>query len=306
MSRCAATGAQPASAASTRSASPSTSSALLPRRRVLRILKSLAGRTACREPQAGEGGEEGSGEGEVRLRCEPGGRAVAADAALLRAMLAAGLLARDGKGVFTVPAEGRSWLRRALAGGDGFRAQHQERTVETRQMEDAAWASVSVDGSESPLAWLARRRRPDGNPWLSTAQLAAGERLRADFTRGGLMARVTADWSGMARGRDRRSGRAGGACELAEAAMAARDRVRAALGDVGAGLSDVLVDVCCQLKGLETVEKSRGWPARSGKIVLALALDRLAAHYGLDERAVGAERARMRVLRESPADPANR
>lgn len=156
---------------------------------------------------------------------------------------------------------------------------------------DGTPAVLVVDDAESPLAWLRRRRGRDGAGLIGDDEFQAGERLRVDFTRAGLMPTVTSNWSaGLPR--TGRGGGRGGVADLTDAALAARDRVRRALGAVGPELDGVLVDVCCFLKGLETVELERGWPGRSGKVVLRVALKRLAAHYGLGAVASGPERSR--------------
>ena len=77
------------------------------------------------------------------------------------------------------------------------------------------------------------------------------------------------------------------ACRCQEHAVAARQRVRRALNDVGPDYANILMNVCCLDCGLRDVEQSQGWPQRSGKVVLQLALRALARHYGLISDHVG-------------------
>ena len=154
---------------------------------------------------------------------------------------------------------------------DGFRAQHLvlgEREVAT----EAGRTKVVVDENESPLAWLARRRGRDGRVMIEPHQLQAGERLRAEFTRAHLMPRTTSNWSNPIPSNRRSGGHQ--ASFLPDSVIAARQRVHHALDAVGPEFSGLLVDVCCFLKRLEVAESERGWPARSAKIVLQLALER--------------------------------
>jgi Domain of unknown function (DUF6456)/Bacterial dnaA protein helix-turn-helix len=77
---------------------------------------------------------------------------------------------------------------------DNFRGQHlnlAERQIAT----ELGRANVTVDYSESPLAWLARRRGRNGRALIEPHQLQAGERLRADFTRAHMMPRTTSNWA---------------------------------------------------------------------------------------------------------------
>lgn len=141
--------------------------------------------------------------------------------------------------------------------------------------------ALAVNPAESPLAWLARRKDQTGATMISEDQFVAGERLRFEFEQAQLMPRMTVDWQRAAQGGSRRPYAAAGGLELTERADAARQRVNRALSAVGPELANVLVDVCCHLKGLEQLEKESGWPQRSGKIVLRVALSALARHYGI-------------------------
>ncbi len=122
---------------------------------------------------------------------------------------------------------------------------------------------------ETPLSGLARRRDRDGRPFLSRDLVSVGERLREDFELASMDGNTATDWSKWIE------------CEpnSVDKSAGPRDRVIAALSDLGPGLGDVALRCCCLLEGLETAEKNMGWAARSGKIVLRIALQRLKRHY---------------------------
>lgn len=132
---------------------------------------------------------------------------------------------------------------------------------------------VTVNLAESPLGWLVRRGM------VSPRQFEAGERLRADFTRAQVAPRTTMSWDAAPAGRTARGAPEG--LDPSSAQISAKRRFGDAVTAVGGGLSDILWRVVCSGEGLETAERALGWPARAGKVVLLLALDRLADHYQL-------------------------
>lgn len=192
---------------------------------------------------------------------------------------------------------GGAFLRRqaAPADADPFRAQHA--AYAARALEKGARPTL-VNDAESPLAWLARRKDRDGRPFLEPTQLEAGERFRRDIEQAQILQRVTANWDASISS-SRRGADAGVA--VTDIAMDARGRLTRAFDAVGPEMAGLLTDVCGYLKGLELVESERGWPARSGKVVLKIALDRLARHYGLAPQACGRARA-LALLHWGAAD----
>lgn len=204
------------------------------------------------------------------------GKSVPAE--LARFCLEQDWLRLDG-GRLVVSDAGHARLKRHAASGDVFLQQHQLRAV--RQVEIAgSRRPVLVDDGESPLGRLKSRKDRQGRPLLSAAQFEAGERLRADYDFAQLSPRVTANWSALAPSGGNRRGAPSDAAGLRDDVLAAKERVIRALKAVGPELAGVLLDICCELQGLEQAEKSEGWPARAGKVILQIALSRLARHYG--------------------------
>jgi len=125
---------------------------------------------------------------------------------------------------------------------------------------------VTVNLGESPLGWLHARGL------VSERQFAAGERLRADWTTAELGPRVTMRWEAGARS-------TGDGLDPASAQIAAQQRVDGALAAAGPGLKDIAWRVICACEGMEAAEGALGWPKRAGRLVLLMALDRVADYY---------------------------
>lgn len=177
--------------------------------------------------------------------------------------------------------------RRSPAGSgdddsDRFRRSHQERA-----RIDTPDGPVEINLAESPLRWLASRRDVAGRPFLSPAEVEAGERFRRDFTQARLSPRLGAQLAApVARGG------AAAMADYSDIVLAARQRLDRAMEAVGPDFASLLLDICGFLKGLEQAERERQWPLRTAKVVLKLALGALARAYGLAEVAQGPERSR--------------
>ena len=192
--------------------------------------------------------------------------------------------------VYRITGVGRAALRRLLA-EDEMRAggvreaqfiyadQHRDMVEEGGEPTEAR--RPRYNAAESPVCALGRKMDRDGKPYLSVDLVRVAERLREDFELAQMGPRVAQNWERFLTGGDR--GGFGSGPSTAEGPGAARDRVAEALRDLGPGLGDVALRVCCFLEGIETTERRLGWAARSGKIVLRIALQRLKRHY--EERA---------------------
>jgi hypothetical protein len=128
--------------------------------------------------------------------------------------------------------------------------------------------SVTVNLGESPIAWLHARGH------LSDRLFDAGEALRNDYERAQLSPNITMRWDPV---RAKTTGDAG--LTPGEKQVAAKARFDGAIAAAGKGLEDVLWRVVCAGEGLPQAEKALGWPVRSGKLVLQLALERVADFY---------------------------
>ncbi|MGB7286098.1 MAG: DUF6456 domain-containing protein [Salaquimonas sp.] len=177
----------------------------------------------------------------------------------------------------TITTEGRAVLVAALHPDMDYRSQHLAPVVKTIA-ENGIASQVTVNENESPLSRLYTRKDKHGKCWLNEFEFQAGERLRSDFEKSQLQPRISANWSAsVATG----SRGANMGADISDFAMDARKRIEKMVNALGPELSNILLDVCCFLKGLETIEKELHWPPRSAKLMLRTALRELVRHYGL-------------------------
>ncbi|WP_439522640.1 DUF6456 domain-containing protein [Marivita sp.] len=208
----------------------------------------------------------------------------AVDVDLAAALVIRNWIAPDGGTTikrYRVTEEGRSSLpglvaerdARAARASDDFGGMYGE-TGPDRRSRDRSLSNGP--GFESPLSALARRRGPDGQPFLSPDFVAAGDRLHEDFAIAGFKSSDLLGWDRPeALQRHYTAARAIRDTRRSEAFTRTLDAIR----DLGPGLSEVVLRCCCLREGLEVTEKRLGWSARSGKVVLRIALQRLTLFY---------------------------
>lgn len=131
--------------------------------------------------------------------------------------------------------------------------------------------SVTINLAESPLGWLFARGH------ISSRQFEAGERLRTDWERGKLPPKVTMSWDAAPVTRSRNASALGP--DLTGTQIDAKRRFEAAVSEAGPGLADILWRIVCAGEGMRQAETALGWPARAGKLVLGIALERVADFY---------------------------
>jgi hypothetical protein len=175
---------------------------------------------------------------------------------------------------YRITMHGRMLLRRIAMGASGFA----EAQTPFAGYEDDDGTQRRAGQPDSPLAILARRRDGTGQLFLSRELVAAGDRLREDLALAETEMSTPRDWEDFLTRL--------GALAPAEPPprpdirdTSPQARVERALLDLGPGLADVALRTCCLQEGLEQVERRLGWSARSGKVVLRIALERLHQHY---------------------------
>ncbi len=135
---------------------------------------------------------------------------------------------------------------------------------------DGALMRVSVNPDEGAVAkWRGV---------LPAAACAAAEQFVADYLRSTLHQSVTRNWSPTAPRRGETQVR--GPEDAAIAALAAKDRVFAALDALGPQFARIIEAALIREESLAAMERRFGWPRRSGRTGVELAFARLAQIYG--------------------------
>lgn len=201
--------------------------------------------------------------------------------------LGRGLLVANQSGGVRITDSAGQWLQRTTVSNqtgmvreNPFSAQHWK--LEEREIFDPAGdlITVQVNIADSPLLWLYRQRDEHGKRFLSSIEFAAGEKLRQDYACSAMGRMSASNWTRVRQGKS--AARSAAGAEDANASILdAKQRVMSALASAGPVLDRVLFRTLICQQGLTPMEQEQKWPRRSAKVVLKIALARLARHYGL-------------------------
>jgi len=193
------------------------------------------------------------------------------DEAVFRALIATpGLRGRPGGGWTARPVEPVPTV--SPAGAPGRIAG--ERSV---MMADGTLITRRANLGESPIAWLARRKDANGQPWLSPAEVAAALRLRQDAETAMAGPSLTMRWDALPRA----GGGSAARMEPGDRALTAGRRVARALRACEPRSRAFVEQACIHDTALAAAERALGVPRREGKRLLKAGLAALARHYGI-------------------------
>ena len=212
----------------------------------------------------------------LRLGGDRRGRVVLTlDEAAFRALVERpGLRRRDGGGWLPRPTPDRNTsLSPSLPPGRPGLIEGERPVMET----DGRLTTRRANLGESPVAWLARRKDASGRPWLTPAEVAAGERLRLEAEIALSGPSLTMRWDALPRSGGGSSARV----EPSDRALSASARVEAALAACGPRLRALVERVCIHGPSLQLAEQDLCLRRRQGKTVLKQGLQALAEHYGI-------------------------
>ena len=228
------------------------------------------------------GGNIGQRHGNVYILADGHRAALSEVSALIRAGAIAGSESECHANAETV-----GWLKRARLDADAFAAQHRVTTT--------APDGTAINLAESPLARLAAGEAA----FLERHHVEAGERIRRLVERAQLQPRLTMAYSASRTAGNRQQA----ATDISDLAADARKSLAEIHRLLPRDCAGVVLDVCGLLKGLQEVERDRGWPRRSAKLVLRIGLEQLAQHYGLGPFAVGRPSRKPRIWLGDGARP---
>lgn len=240
----------------------------LPQKRMLERARSLLDRPGAWLDQS-------DGAYPLRLGGDRRGRVVLTlDEAAFRALVERpGLRRRDGGGWLPRPAPARNTSLSPSPPGRPGLIEGERPVMEA----DGRLTTRRANLGESPVAWLARRKDASGRPWLTPAEVAAGERLRADGEIALSGPPLTMRWDALPRSGGGSSARV----EPSDRALSASARVEAALSACGPRLRALVERVCIHGTSLQLAEQDLSLRRRQGKTVLKQGLQALADHYGI-------------------------
>ena len=159
------------------------------------------------------------------------------------------------------------------------------RTIEGKLMIEQALAGDVPRNGRMAQGGAVAERQPGREPARLAALARACHRAPVPGGRavalglGARAARPTGD-DALGRGADAaRARRQGRSPDLSSSQLDARDRFAAAVDSAGPGLADIVWRIVCAGEGMRQAESALGWPARAGKLVLGIALDRIADYY---------------------------